>query len=67
MKVILDKSLALAANVVSLEQKKKLQHVMSISFAKHLEKYLGFKMVQGRLHRDDFAEITNKVNSKLSA
>lgn len=53
-------------------QKELLNEYEAILFQEELKKmilgrYLGFKIFQGRIKKDDFAGVLNRVNSKLSS
>lgn len=67
MKVNLDKSRALALKGVTGVRKVKLLGITQIQFTNNLRKYLGFRILQGRPTRVDFADVIGMVESKLAS
>lgn len=66
-KVSLEKSQAFASKGVPTSRKNKIQEITQISFTSNLGKYLGFHIIQGRQQREDFAEVIERVDSKLAS
>lgn len=57
LKVSLQKSAILASAGVSASKKTKITSVTQIRFTSNLGKYLGFKLFQGRVTKQDFEEV----------
>lgn len=67
LKVSLEKSRALASKGVTTSRKNKIRQITQINFTDDLGKYLGFRIIHGRQWRDDFAEVMERMESKLAS
>lgn len=45
----------------------KIISITNMKFTNQIGKYLGFKMFQGKVMKDDFNDILDRVNSKLAS
>ena len=61
------KSKALASKSIARSKKERLESTSGISFTGSLGKYLGFNIIQGRVKREHFNSLLDRLKSKLSA
>lgn len=65
MKVNLEKSRMFCSKNVDQNVQQELSTILGISRASNLGKYLGIPLLKGRVKREDFAPIIDKVNTRL--
>lgn len=67
MKVNLDKSRMFCSTNVDQRRQHELSAISGISRTSNLGKYLGLPLLKGRVTKENFSPITNKVNTRLAS
>nr|KYP54501.1 Transposon TX1 uncharacterized [Cajanus cajan] len=67
MRVNLSKSMAFASQRVSPVRRRRLARISQIHFSSSLGKYLGYRMVHGRVKSQHFQDLVEKVQQRLSS
>ena len=67
LKVSLEKSRAFASADVTRNRKDSVTSTTRIQFTSNLGKYLGFQMHHGRIKKEDFSSIMDRVSNKLAS
>src|ERR1044072_8474192 len=67
MKINLEKSRMFCSTNMDSNLQNELSNILGITRASNLGKYLGLPILKGRVTRDNFAPIIDKVNSRLAS
>jgi hypothetical protein len=67
LKIRQDKSKFCASRGVDRQTKDKIAECTQIQVTSRFEKYLGFKMFHGRVRKQDFGEVYDRVSAKLAS
>lgn len=62
----LEKSKFVTSAGVSNAKKGKISQITFMEYTAHIDKYLGFRMFNGRVQLNDFNTLLDRVNSKLA-
>lgn len=67
LKISLQKSKMSASAGVPRAKRNRLMQVTQMVFTSNLQKYLGFKLYHGRVKKDDFSDVMDRVAFKLAS
>lgn len=67
MKVNFDKSKAMCFSKVSRHRKELFSSISSINFVRDLGTYLGFPLVQGRVNKNIYNDVIEKIHRRMAA
>lgn len=67
LRINIAKSKMFASLGVKRSRRLRLTQVMNMHFTTHIDKYLGFKMFNGRITKASFGDVIDRVTSKLAS
>lgn len=67
LKISVEKSKMFASSGVPSSKKNRLMQITQMPFTNNLEKYLGFKLYNGRVNKQHFTDVMDRVSSRLTS